>query len=871
MANYATLKAAIQQVIKTNGNEEITGALLQQSLLAMINSLGGYYQFAGIATPSTNPGTPDQNVFYLASTAGTYSNFGSIVVNENEAVILKYNGTWSKDSSGFATSEKVSQLEAKVDDITNDPGTPISVDTTASGWKLMGNGLCSSDANARLKKYRVTAGDTIYLKLSADNPGVYQFQSAGSVPSSGTNANLVGTPVSVAVNGFVTVPTGATFLIVSENNGNTYNEVKTAVSYSLAEQDEKITELDQEVNGTVIPFVPEWQETAKYIKTDGSVAPGVGWYISVPFVLKAGKTVSVKTQGYSACIIAEVIGGSYSPLVIAPYGSSGLNTYEYTADNDITIALSVKYGLGDVVMSTYMPNIRDMVGTMDAEFETIGTGATISESESVSDGDRLNKTIDLSAYVGQILKFKVSRVGGSSTSFKVLVGSSGVIGSAFQYDNYYSYMISPDIVSIIFYGSSTENGAATFNISIEVMPNYGLDHTDKKMFFSDKNYEIEDGYYYNTNNSTLANSPTAMDNAGCASGPIRGGDVLAVRGNGVSQYVGLYAFYDKDRKKIYSGGNSYLANRNEIQVFAPEGSAFFAFNTLTYNADTDSVKVRSVLIFRDAIDDLRDKVDLLYPTLFAGKTIVCFGDSQTEYSDQYGKRYADYLADYTGANVVCVGIGGTRLSCRATPTATPTSSVDGYADLDCPSLIDAVSTNDFTIVDAGAEWVRDNAGDDNTPIIARLKAIDWTKVDAVTFLIGTNDWGSEANIGTSGEINKRTVFGAINYIISTLLSAYPNINIYWFTPIVRWITPWTDENWGGTMQKAGKTLEQFVELIKTEVENQNIPVCDMYHTLGWNKYNFEQYFYSTDGTHPTKGYFNIGRKIASFISANRSF
>ena len=66
MANYASLKAAIQQVVKTNGNNEITGALLQQSLLAMINALGADYLFVGVAQPSTNPGTPDQNVFYIA-------------------------------------------------------------------------------------------------------------------------------------------------------------------------------------------------------------------------------------------------------------------------------------------------------------------------------------------------------------------------------------------------------------------------------------------------------------------------------------------------------------------------------------------------------------------------------------------------------------------------------------------------------------------------------------------------------------------------------------------------------------------------------------------------------------------------------------
>lgn len=111
MADYATLKAAIQAVIYENGNQEITGSVMQATLLAMVNSLGANYQYAGIATPSTNPGTPDQNVFYLASTAGTYVNFGNIVLAENEVAILKYNGSWTKETSGFASAEKVNQLE----------------------------------------------------------------------------------------------------------------------------------------------------------------------------------------------------------------------------------------------------------------------------------------------------------------------------------------------------------------------------------------------------------------------------------------------------------------------------------------------------------------------------------------------------------------------------------------------------------------------------------------------------------------------------------------------------------------------------------------------------------------------------------------
>lgn len=113
MANYATLKAAIQAAIYENGNNEITGAVLQQSLLSMITSLGDGYQFMGIATRTTNPGTPDANVFYLASTAGTYTNFGGLILADGEVAILRYNGTWMKDETGAASLEQVNQLSQK--------------------------------------------------------------------------------------------------------------------------------------------------------------------------------------------------------------------------------------------------------------------------------------------------------------------------------------------------------------------------------------------------------------------------------------------------------------------------------------------------------------------------------------------------------------------------------------------------------------------------------------------------------------------------------------------------------------------------------------------------------------------------------------
>lgn len=94
--SYDTLKAAVADVVKTNGNKEITGALLQQVLFTMINSLGAGYQYMGVAGPSTNPGTPDQNVFYLAFETGTYTNFGGIQLSTAECAVLEWNGQWTK-------------------------------------------------------------------------------------------------------------------------------------------------------------------------------------------------------------------------------------------------------------------------------------------------------------------------------------------------------------------------------------------------------------------------------------------------------------------------------------------------------------------------------------------------------------------------------------------------------------------------------------------------------------------------------------------------------------------------------------------------------------------------------------------------------
>lgn len=118
MANYSNLIAAINAVIKTNGNNEITGAILQNVLNTVVSTIGANRTFAGIATTATTPGTPDQNVFYIANGAGIYPNFNGVTVGINELAIFVNNAsnTWVKQtvSTNIATSDEMDKVNGYI-------------------------------------------------------------------------------------------------------------------------------------------------------------------------------------------------------------------------------------------------------------------------------------------------------------------------------------------------------------------------------------------------------------------------------------------------------------------------------------------------------------------------------------------------------------------------------------------------------------------------------------------------------------------------------------------------------------------------------------------------------------------------------------
>lgn len=261
MANYAILKSTIEDNIKQNGSNAITGPIMQQALFAMINSLGAGFEFAGIATLSTTPGTPDYNVFYLAFETGQYSNFGSTEISDGEIGVFSYNGTW--DYSVVKVVEIVNDL------ITGGVGKALS----AEMGKYLGRGYEAMENP-----------EYVYVVVDKDGKILYAIDKNGH--------HLFFGEV-FAPNGFSSPEIKEFSGIFNKKENPEYVDVTT-------DKDGKITEALR-ADGTKVFFVPvQFKNGASGIQTESanilSLFKGkkIAWYgTSIP----AGSSFDVPIKG----------------------------------------------------------------------------------------------------------------------------------------------------------------------------------------------------------------------------------------------------------------------------------------------------------------------------------------------------------------------------------------------------------------------------------------------------------------------------------------------------------------------------------------------------------------------------------------------
>lgn len=390
---------------------------------------------------------------------------------------------------------------------------------------------------------------------------------------------------------------------------------------------------------------------------------------------------------------------------------------------------------------------------------------------------------------------------------------------------------------------------------------------DKRHYVDIYNYAFETGCF-KTKTGTPEWSPASTVYQ-CLSVDLREDitdiDSICLRLGGCNSWVGTVAFADKDFNILYCDSVALFQERTIIYTNIPEGSRWMFCNSNPSFYDTPSC-----VIVRNT-----PTPECEYPNL-KGKKILMLGDSQTEFRDnRTGKGITEYsgtiIDPYYGttlqsAQVIRGGIGESHISLRRDLPDSIEINRDAYTFLDISNIVDALIDQNWDRVQEAVNYLKDNAADDNTPILENLKSVDLNEIDYITIFAGTNDWWGKARLGQRGDTtNINNVYGAINYITTRLRENYPHIKIAYFTPVVRWISVGNPTTWGDVLTNKYKaTLLDVVNGIIDACEYNDVPCYDLYRNLGWNMENFNTYF--RDGTHCSKGYHIVAQHMMQFLN-----
>ena len=265
MGNYEQLKQAVADVIKSNGNQEITGAILQNALLSIISTVGANSTFAGIATPKTNPGTPDQNIFYIAAQAGIYSNFEGAEIEAGITVFLWKGSAWLVSniltiSQEFGDGENIVTSQKAVTEEINKMELTIGIDGY-SGLKLnrgyyinIDNYKISDRETSTNVAFKVNEGETIVYtgNYGGSCPAII-FYKGREILSTITKKDL-GVDVTIEV----IVPEGADSAVANSFNTDVNVVFKDSVGNKLkkiennvSEQIKKLSNADNEIKNEI--------------------------------------------------------------------------------------------------------------------------------------------------------------------------------------------------------------------------------------------------------------------------------------------------------------------------------------------------------------------------------------------------------------------------------------------------------------------------------------------------------------------------------------------------------------------------------------------------------------------------------------------
>lgn len=226
---------------------------------------------------------------------------------------------------------------------------------------------------------------------------------------------------------------------------------------------------------------------------------------------------------------------------------------------------------------------------------------------------------------------------------------------------------------------------------------------------------------------------------------------------------------------------------------------------------------------------------------YAGKRAVFLGDSITE-NHTWPLEAASALGLGTS---VKGGFGGSRLSQIAS------GGLHGMCGVD---VADAIASGNWAPMEAEAERLFLDNGDDNRAIVAGLKAVNWSQISFIVGFWGTNDFNNSVPLGTAGDTNRTTIRGSVNYFMERVCSAYPQIQMLWVAPMFRARQAVGDgKDSDNFPNPAGTYLVEYGDAIRSEAGDKwHMPGLDLYRESGINLSNYAAYLsaQTIDGLHP---------------------
>ena len=354
MANWSVLKAAIANAIKTNGNQEITGQVLQNALNNIVSTVGENATFAGIATPTTNPGTPDGPIFYFATEAGTYSNFGGVTIKKGRSILYNFMGSWQMFKAYSIDEDIKGIIKLKANDFIL---KGVYVRNMPIGSKFNFNNFIANSgfncafipvaANTEIELINIPGNSSAYGNII-----ILDAHDINSVINKIVLTDWLNTFIYTADTDVVLLVNTQAALngseIVIKNNIPNTNLIAFILSKEINTIKDNIANIVK--NNSAKTIKPnDFIIKNKFLKSSGSsigdfftfslLVDNSGFNCTVLYINK-GDIIKFNNIPMSGSYNAIYVIDPSSKVIIDKIVKEGLNTFEYTAEDDVIIAVN---------------------------------------------------------------------------------------------------------------------------------------------------------------------------------------------------------------------------------------------------------------------------------------------------------------------------------------------------------------------------------------------------------------------------------------------------------------------------------------------------------------------------------------------------